>query len=67
VVGGFHLGAASRGQIERIISEFQRVGVQTVAPCHCTGDKARVLFRQAYGEDFFACGVGWRWQDGTTE
>jgi 7,8-dihydropterin-6-yl-methyl-4-(beta-D-ribofuranosyl)aminobenzene 5'-phosphate synthase len=67
VVGGFHLGAASRRHIERIISEFQRVGVQTVAPCHCTGDKARGLFRQAYGEDFFACGVGWRWQDGTTE
>lgn len=67
VVGGFHLGGASRRHIERIISEFQRVGVQAVAPCHCTGDKARDLFRQAYGEDFIACGVGWQWQNGSTE
>lgn len=67
VVGGFHLGGASRRRIESIISEFQRLGVQKVAPCHCTGDKARQIFRQAYGEDFFASGVGWQWQSKSSE
>lgn len=62
VVGGFHLGGASHRRIENIISEFQRLGVQTVAPCHCTGDKAREMFRQAYGEGFFSSGVGWQWR-----
>lgn len=63
VVGGFHLGGASRRRIESIISEFQRLGVQKVAPCHCTGDTAREMFRQAYGESFFASGVGWQWRN----
>jgi 7,8-dihydropterin-6-yl-methyl-4-(beta-D-ribofuranosyl)aminobenzene 5'-phosphate synthase len=63
VVGGFHLGGASRGRIEEIIAAFRRLGVQQVAPCHCTGDQARDLFREVYGEEFYACGVGWQWQD----
>ena len=62
VMGGFHLGGASRGRIGEIIAEFRRLGVQQVAPCHCTGDQARELFRQAYGQGFDACGVGWQWQ-----
>jgi 7,8-dihydropterin-6-yl-methyl-4-(beta-D-ribofuranosyl)aminobenzene 5'-phosphate synthase len=61
VVGGFHLGGASRGRIEQIIGKLRRLGVQQVAPCHCTGDQARELFRQAYGQDFYASGVGWQW------
>jgi 7,8-dihydropterin-6-yl-methyl-4-(beta-D-ribofuranosyl)aminobenzene 5'-phosphate synthase len=61
VVGGFHLGAASRRRIEHILSEFQRLGVQAVAPCHCTGRKASQMLRQAYGGAFSASGVGWRW------
>jgi 7,8-dihydropterin-6-yl-methyl-4-(beta-D-ribofuranosyl)aminobenzene 5'-phosphate synthase len=62
VVGGFHLGAASGGRVEEIIGEFRRLGVQQVAPCHCTGDQARKLFREAYGTNFYACGAGWQWQ-----
>jgi 7,8-dihydropterin-6-yl-methyl-4-(beta-D-ribofuranosyl)aminobenzene 5'-phosphate synthase len=61
VVGGFHLGGASRGRVEEIIREFRRLGVQEVAPCHCTGDRARAIFRQAYGEAYHACGAGWQW------
>ncbi len=63
VVGGFHLGGASRGRINEIMAEFRHLGVQQVAPCHCTGDEAREFFRQAYGEDYYACGIGWQWQD----
>jgi len=58
VLGGFHLGGASEERIKAIIRDFQQTGVQKVAPCHCTGDKAISLFREAYGEDFIQNGVG---------
>jgi 7,8-dihydropterin-6-yl-methyl-4-(beta-D-ribofuranosyl)aminobenzene 5'-phosphate synthase len=58
VLGGFHLSGVSEERIKEIITEFQRLGVQKVAPCHCTGDKAIALFREAYGEDFIQNGVG---------
>ncbi|MFN2291961.1 MAG: MBL fold metallo-hydrolase [Anaerolineae bacterium] len=61
VAGGFHLGSASRARVQEIIRSFQRLGVQQVAPCHCTGDKARELFRQAYGDAYHGCGAGWQW------
>jgi len=59
VMGGFHLGGASESQIERIIAEFRRMGVQRAAPCHCTGDQARRMFAHAYGADCTLAGVGW--------
>jgi len=62
VLGGFHLGEASPARIEEIVGKFRRLGVRQVAPCHCTGDQARELFHEAYGQDFYACGAGWQWQ-----
>jgi 7,8-dihydropterin-6-yl-methyl-4-(beta-D-ribofuranosyl)aminobenzene 5'-phosphate synthase len=59
VLGGFHLGGASRGQVEDIVSMFRQLGVQRVAPCHCTGDRARRVFVDAYGMDCTLAGVGW--------
>jgi 7,8-dihydropterin-6-yl-methyl-4-(beta-D-ribofuranosyl)aminobenzene 5'-phosphate synthase len=57
VMGGFHLGGASTPQIESIIADFKELGVEKVAPCHCSGDKARRLFQEHYGEDYIECGV----------
>jgi len=58
VVGGFHLGGKGAAEIEGIVEDFQRLGVQKVAPCHCSGDAARRLFKEAYGEDFILAGLG---------
>jgi 7,8-dihydropterin-6-yl-methyl-4-(beta-D-ribofuranosyl)aminobenzene 5'-phosphate synthase len=58
VLGGYHLDGASEERIREFITDFQRLGVEKVAPCHCTGDKAARLFRKAYGEDFIRNGVG---------
>jgi len=58
VMGGFHLGSASRGQIETIIDDFRDLGVQSVAPCHCTGDQARRMFAEAFGDACVPTGVG---------
>ena len=59
VMGGFHLGSASRRRIETIIAEFRDLGVQNVAPCHCTGDQARKMFTDAFGDACVLAGVGW--------
>jgi 7,8-dihydropterin-6-yl-methyl-4-(beta-D-ribofuranosyl)aminobenzene 5'-phosphate synthase len=60
VLGGFHLGGASVSKIESIIDSFEQLGVERVAPCHCSGDNARRLFREHYGEAYVECGVGRR-------
>ena len=59
VMGGFHLGSAGRAQVERIMADFRAMGVQRVAPCHCTGDSARQMFSDEFGEDCTLVGVGW--------
>lgn len=58
VMGGFHLKSKSEGEIKTIISEIQKLGVRYVGPCHCSGDKARDLFQEAYGEHYIPVGVG---------
>jgi 7,8-dihydropterin-6-yl-methyl-4-(beta-D-ribofuranosyl)aminobenzene 5'-phosphate synthase len=58
VMGGFHLLSATREQILQIIEAFREVGVQRVAPCHCTGDMARSVFSESYGKNSLLIGVG---------
>ena len=58
VLGGFHLGGKGRREMEGILSEFRRLGVRKVAPCHCTGEQAMGMFRQEYGEDYLRAGAG---------
>jgi len=60
VLGGFHLGGVSAAELAGIVEDFQQLGVQKVAPCHCSGDVARRLFEETYGEDFIPAGVGSR-------
>jgi 7,8-dihydropterin-6-yl-methyl-4-(beta-D-ribofuranosyl)aminobenzene 5'-phosphate synthase len=58
VLGGFHLLGSSKEEIEGIVGEFRKMGVEKVAPCHCSGDKTRELFQQENKEDFISGGVG---------
>jgi len=60
VMGGFHLSGASSGQIESIIEELSQLSVEKVAPCHCSGDNTRRLFKERYGDDYIESGVGRR-------
>ena len=52
VLGGFHHPPLS------CIKEFKELGVEKVAPSHCTGDLARGAFRKEYKENFIEYGVG---------
>jgi 7,8-dihydropterin-6-yl-methyl-4-(beta-D-ribofuranosyl)aminobenzene 5'-phosphate synthase len=58
VMGGFHLGSKGDHEIQEIIASFKELGVVYASPCHCSGDRARQLFQEAYGEKFLQVGVG---------
>ena len=57
-MGGFHLGAMRKPKLEEIITDFRKLGVEWVGPCHCTGDLGRRMFKEEYGKDFLDVGVG---------
>ena len=58
VIGGWHLSSAGEREIKGIIDTFLRMGIQRVAPCHCTGDRAMGMFKREYRENFIKAGVG---------
>ena len=58
VLGGFHLGSKRKAEIGSILKDFRRIGIEQVAPCHCTGERAITMFAAEYGEDFIEMGVG---------
>lgn len=58
VIGGWHLFSAGEKEIKGIIEAFRRMGIQRVAPCHCTGDKALAMFKNEYGGNFIKVGAG---------
>ncbi len=60
VLGGFHLGGASAARIESVVDSFLQLGVEKVAPCHCSGENARRMLRERYGDDYIESGVGRR-------
>ncbi|OGD52484.1 hypothetical protein A3K81_02730 [Candidatus Bathyarchaeota archaeon RBG_13_60_20] len=60
VFGGFHLGGADRASLDGLVAELKGLGVEVAAPTHCSGDLARLAFREGYGEDYLELGAGWR-------
>jgi len=60
VMDGFHLSGASSAQIRSIIDSFDQLGVERIAPCYCSGDETRRLFKEHYGVDYVESGVGKR-------
>ncbi len=58
VMGGFHLRSKSMVEMTSILSDFHRLGVEKVAPSHCTGDQSIARFADAYGEDYIQSGAG---------
>lgn len=62
VIGGFHLSGEGATRIGTIIEDLRGLGVRRVAPTHCSGDLARRLFAEAYGDDYVEAGVGLRLQ-----
>lgn len=62
VFGGFHLTGASRGRIEQIARSLQQMGVNRAGPCHCSGDTARQVFAELFGDRYVDVHVGTRFE-----
>ncbi len=58
IIGGFHLGGASPSQVNHIADDLLQLGVEKVAPCHCSGEVARRLFSEYFGDNYIDCGAG---------
>jgi 7,8-dihydropterin-6-yl-methyl-4-(beta-D-ribofuranosyl)aminobenzene 5'-phosphate synthase len=58
LAGGFHLLMDNESNIREIAVRLKELGVQYVAPSHCSGGEARQVFAKVYGDRFLESGVG---------
>jgi 7,8-dihydropterin-6-yl-methyl-4-(beta-D-ribofuranosyl)aminobenzene 5'-phosphate synthase len=58
VIGGFHLVNTREEDIRAIVSRLKNMGVCHVASTHCSGPKARKIFKEVYRDNYLNCGVG---------
>jgi len=58
VMGGFHLLKSSDDEIEKIVKVFNELGVETVVPCHCTGERAVDIFKREFLGKIMDCYAG---------
>lgn len=58
VLGGFHLGGATDREVLAIASALKELGIERIAPCHCTGRRATKLLVQSFGEGGAAVAAG---------
>jgi 7,8-dihydropterin-6-yl-methyl-4-(beta-D-ribofuranosyl)aminobenzene 5'-phosphate synthase len=47
LVGGFHLHHKFDKTVKNIVTELNEFGIKIIAPCHCTGEKAKHYLQQA--------------------
>jgi len=58
LLGGFHLMLAADQTVQDTASALLRLGVQHIAPCHCTGKRATDLLHRAFGNSFTEIALG---------
>jgi 7,8-dihydropterin-6-yl-methyl-4-(beta-D-ribofuranosyl)aminobenzene 5'-phosphate synthase len=60
ILGGFHLGSTSESRIAEIVEQLRALGVEKVAPSHCSGDRAMRLFADTWKANYLSSGCGAR-------
>lgn len=58
VIGGFHLVEYTENSVSYVVDQLRDLGVVKVGPCHCSGDLARNIFADSYGDNYVEVGVG---------
>jgi len=58
VMGGFHFYQSWFWGSAKAVQRFKELGVEKVAPCHCTGDRALKQFERTFNENFIQVGTG---------
>lgn len=60
VIGGMHLFRASDELLAETGAAISRFDFSTIAPCHCTGERAQEHFRSSFQDCFVKCETGSR-------
>ncbi len=60
VFGGMHLLNASDERLAETSGALVKYDVQMIGPCHCTGERAKTLFRSLFPERMAECATGAR-------
>lgn len=58
IIGGFHLKNADEERIQRTINDLAAFNPEVICPCHCTGNKAIAMFKDAFGTECLAVKTG---------
>ena len=58
VIGGLHLLNHYAPDVEEIVVQLKDLGVQYVAPTHCTGAEERRIISSGYGKKYLDSGAG---------
>ncbi|MEW6338427.1 MAG: MBL fold metallo-hydrolase [Acidobacteriota bacterium] len=58
VMGGFHLRGLTADQLGSVVRDLHKLGVQRVAPSHCTGEAAVSVLASAFGPRLLKSGLG---------
>lgn len=59
LIGGFHLLDNSVSSQRSIAGQLRDLGVEQVAPTHCSGTMARIVFAEIFRDGYLEAGVGW--------
>ncbi len=57
-LGGFHLHNKEDKEVLKIIDTIQELDTKFVCPSHCTGERARELFKEKFKNNYIEGGVG---------
>jgi 7,8-dihydropterin-6-yl-methyl-4-(beta-D-ribofuranosyl)aminobenzene 5'-phosphate synthase len=57
-MGGFHLYRKTENVLNNTISKILKMEISAVAPCHCSGNNARKMFKEVYNDNYFEIGTG---------
>ena len=58
VMGGFHLLMDGGSSIRKKATRLKELGVQYVAPTHCSGEEAQQIFARLYSDRYLDSGLG---------
>lgn len=58
VLGGFHMFQQEETRIREQVAALKQLNVRRVMPAHCSGDLAKKIFAEVYGNDFEPLGAG---------
>ena len=58
LAGGFHLGRKDKSELEAIATSLKRIGVESLAPTHCTGAEATQVLQKQWPKPFLPFNLG---------